>query len=582
MLIFRQTQLIRMPKPARARESALRATWEKLDAQLASGHALIQRKRANLSKLEEERDEATSEEEKKFLATSIKASQLDLDGDLAFFKDLEADNAATKLAIQEELNESDTEPGDEDINTGSKITREFGSSRQETYILREVDKEVEKRMREMEKEVDKEVEKRMREERQEASLTATNSRMDRLITALSEARGPSTSGAEARDREGPGGERRGRTLGQTPTFVTGQSDFITHIESFKDFVDLNDITQEDKVKRLFLTTLDQKARMRCAGLEPNKTPCLEMSAKEYIARLQEQFVPRATLLIVQQAFHDLKQKPAELATDYLLAKWGHFRRGWSRPNAPFSFYYEAATIGLYDEALRNEVFRDVISCPDSNDLAEMNAAFQRYLEKVQQVLAYVRRTTNVTNPDARGLGITGQPTRVPGKPALGNSEVQLVEQMYEDEEEDGWYSAEEGEEVGELDEQQIAFAEALEDPRFTQLVLEDYHSVGEAETKLCFLCKSPNHLARSCSMRMRNLSGAMSKMGFRPRSSQRGWRGGSRGSQRGWRGGSRGAGRGPARGRPAPLSGFPTQLPAPTMRPLTSAQAGYPRRTQDF
>ena len=46
-----------------------------------------------------------------------------------------------------------------------------------------------------------------------------------------------------------------------------------------------------------------------------------------------------------------------------------------------------------------------------------------------------------------------------------------------------------------MDEQQIAFAEALEDPRFTQLVEHDFHTVGEAETKLCFLCKSPSHLA---------------------------------------------------------------------------------------
>ena len=562
-----------MSKAGKAKEPAPRTTWEKLDARLATGHALIQRKRENLRKLENEREDATSDEERRYLTTSIKAYQLDLEEDLLFFQGLEEDSATTKAAIEEELeNGSDIEPSEDEINPGAKTTREFGSTREETFTLKEVDKMLKT-----------EVEKRVREEKQDASITATNSRMDRLITALSEARGPGTGGAETREREGSaGGERRTRTLGQTPAFVTGQSDFITHIESFKDFIDLNDINQEDKIKRLFLTTLDQKARMRCAGLEPNRTPCLEMSAEAYISRLQEQFVPRATLLIVQQAFHDLRQKPAELATDYLLAKWGHFRRGWSRPNAPFSFYYESATIGLYDEALRNEVFRDVISCPDSNDRTEMNAAFQKYLERVQQVLAYVRRTTNVTNPDGRGLGITGQPTRVPGKPALGNSEVQLVEQIYEDEE-DEWYSAEEGEEVGELDEQQIAFAEALEDPRFTQLVLDDYHSVGETETKLCFLCKSPSHLARSCSMRLRNLSTAMGKMGFRPRGSQRGWRGGSRGSQRGWRGRPRGAGRGPARGRPAPLSGFPTQLPAPgpTMRPITSAQAGY-SRTQDF
>ena len=117
----------------------------------------------------------------------------------------------------------------------------------------------------------------MKEEKQDASITAANSRMDRLITALSEARGPST-GPETRERDVPTGVERRRTLGQTPNFITGESDFITHVESFRDFVELNDINQEDKVKRLFLTTLDQKARMRCAGLEPNRAHCLEMSA----------------------------------------------------------------------------------------------------------------------------------------------------------------------------------------------------------------------------------------------------------------------------------------------------------------
>ena len=548
-----------MPETEKKKSSS-RTAWERLDNRLAQGHDLIQKKRENLHKLETEKEASTNDEERKYLTTSIKAAKLDLEQDVLFFQGLEED----KVAVEEELeNESEDETAEEDEEEANSRRK---PAKGRAFTRKEVDEMLKT-----------EVERRMKEEKQDASITATNSRMDRLITALSEARGP-TTGPETRERDVPTGAERRRTLGQAPNFITGESDFITHVESFRDFVELNDINQEDKVKRLFLTTLDQKARMRCAGLEPNRAPCLEMTADAYIARLQEQFVPRATLLIVQQAFHDLRQKPSELATDYLLAKWGHFRRGWSRPNAPFSFYYEAATIGLYDETLRNEVFREVITCTDSNDRTEMNASFQRYLERVQQVLAYVRRTSNITNPDGRGLGITGQPTKAPGKPALTNSEVEVVEQMYQAEDEE-WYEDEEGEEVGELDEQQIAFAEALEDPRFTQLVDHDFHTVGEAETKLCFLCKSPRHLARQCQMRMRNLSSAMGRMGFRPRGPQRGWRGGA---QRGWRG-SRGSGRGPARGRPAPLSGFPTHLPAPgqTLRPITSAQAGR-QRNQDF
>ena len=383
------------------KESPSMGAWQKLDTRLATMHALIHKKKENLRKLKAEWGASTDEQEKRYMATSIKAARLDLQEDISFFEGLEEDNAATKAVVEEELENATSEEEEDEINLSGKTTREFG---EETFTKKEVDKMLKT-----------EVERRMREEKQDATLTATNSKMDRLITALSEGRGSSSGGAEAREREVPTGGERRRTLGQTPAFVTGQSDFITHIESFKDFIELNDINQEDKIKRLFLTTLDQKARMRCAGLEPGRTPCLEMSADAYIARLQEQFVPRATLLIVQQAFHDLRQKPSELATDYLLAKWGHFRREWSRPNAPFSFYYESATVGLYDEALRNEVFREVITCPDSNDRTEMNAAFQRYLERVQQVLAYVRRTSNITNQPG-WTGSQDNPPRPPGSP----------------------------------------------------------------------------------------------------------------------------------------------------------------------
>ena len=414
--VFRPKQT-RMPETEKKKSSS-RTAWEGLDNRLAQGHDLIQKKRENLHKLETEKEASTNDEERKYLTTSIKAAKLDLEQDVLFFQGLEED----KVAVEEELeNESEDETAEEDEEEANSRRK---PAKGRAFTRKEVDEMLKT-----------EVERRMKEEKQDASITATNSRMDRLITALSEARG-STTGPETRERDVPTGAERRRTLGQAPNFITGESDFITHVESFRDFVELNDINQEDKVKRLFLTTLDQKARMRCAGLEPNRAPCLEMTADAYIARLQEQFVPRATLLIVQQAFHDLRQKPSELATDYLLAKWGHFRRGWSRPNAPFSFYYEAATIGLYDETLRNEVFREVITCTDSNDRTEMNASFQRYLERVQQVLAYVRRTSNITNPDGRGLGITGQPTKAPGKPALTNSEVEVVEQMYQEEDEE--------------------------------------------------------------------------------------------------------------------------------------------------
>ena len=69
------------------------------------------------------------------------------------------------------------------------------------------------------------------------------------------------------------------------------------------------------------------------------------------------FVPKSNLLITQQAFHERRQKSGEIPADYVMSKWSLFKRGWSNPPAPFSFYYEACTAGLLDEALRNEIYQ---------------------------------------------------------------------------------------------------------------------------------------------------------------------------------------------------------------------------------
>ena len=141
--------------------------------------------------------------------------------------------------------------------------------------------------------------------------------------------------------------------------------------------------------------------------------------------------------------------------------------------------------------------------------------------------------------------------------------------------EDSWTwgeeSREESEEIGELNEEEIALVENWEDEKLTKIINEESISVEEAGgpgVKLCFVCRGP-HLARSCPSRLRNVAGAMGRMGVVPRGSYSGWRGGRRG-----RGGSRGA----SRGRSGSLSGFPVQLPPPqSSRPITSSQAGHKR-----
>ena len=161
------------------KESPSMAAWQKLDSRLAMMHALIHKKKENLHKLEAEWGASTDEEEKRYMATSIKAARLDLQEDINFFQD----NAATKAVLEEELENATSEEEEEEIDLSGKTTGE------ETFTKKEVDKMLKT-----------EVERRMREEKQDATLTATNSKMDRLITALSEGRGSSSGGAEARER----------------------------------------------------------------------------------------------------------------------------------------------------------------------------------------------------------------------------------------------------------------------------------------------------------------------------------------------------------------------------------------------
>ena len=106
-----------------------------------------------------------------------------------------------------------------------------------------------------------------------------NSKFDRLCSALAEGRrdGGKEPGEDGFSRGPTMFPERKRILGTLPSFVTGTTDFQLHLEAFRDFCELNDLTDNPmKVKRMFLTTLDQTARLRCSGLEPDRAPCNTM------------------------------------------------------------------------------------------------------------------------------------------------------------------------------------------------------------------------------------------------------------------------------------------------------------------
>ena len=88
--------------------------WSKLDNRLAAMEDLIHKKQANLKQLEEEHAVSLDEQEKKYMSTSIKAAKLDLEDEIKFFEGLMEDSAATKAAVEGELESSASEEEEEE------------------------------------------------------------------------------------------------------------------------------------------------------------------------------------------------------------------------------------------------------------------------------------------------------------------------------------------------------------------------------------------------------------------------------------------------------------------------------------
>ena len=529
--------------------NVIKKSLEAMEQNVSQSKIMLESRVKSLGEMKRKRSEAENDEERRELKIAIDSLENIISTDKSALADLDA---ACK-ELREEFNKAEEEKEEVDQEEEDRISLEDQESetgeKKKTFTREELEAEVTKR-----------------------GVAFLSFKFDRLCSALAEGKEKEESGEERPSRGPSAAPERKRILGTLPSFVTGTTDFQLHLEAFRDFCELNDLTDNPmKVKRMFLTTLDQTARLRCSGLEPDRPPCNAMGFVEYLDRLKEMFVPKANLLITQQAFHKRRQKSGEIPADYVMSKWSLFKRGWSNPPAPFSFYYEACTAGLLDEALRNEIYREQVRCDDSSDRTLLNAAFQSYLERVQQCVAYIRRTCGTSNPSSRGLGVVGQGTNLGAKPTTSQSISEVDEDSWTWGEED-W---EEPEEVGELNEEEIALVENWEDDKLTRIINEESTSVEEAGgpgVKLCFVCRGP-HLARACPQRLRNVAGAMGRMGVVPRGSSSGWRGSRRG-----RGGSA---RGASRGRSGSLSGFPYQLPPPqTSRPISSSQAGH--RRADF
>ena len=329
-----------------------------------------------------------------------------------------------------------------------------------------------------------------------------------------------------RGEVGPPGPRK--MLGTLPSFISGSSDFILHLKSFKDFIEINEITDVGKTKRLFLNTFDQVSRMRCSSIDPGLPPHNLSTLADFYDAVRDLFIPKSEMQILRQAFYDHRQGAKVIAMDYMMEKWSKYKRAWN--NAPFSFFFENCTSGLYNEELRHEVYRKIIDCDNPANEVAMAQAFAEYVEHVQECTAYVRRTVKHGNPDIQGLsvsaqkaeGASGQTERLGVREVIEKGSEDYLEQVFE-EDEDGDPAE------YELDEEQIALVESLEDPFFTEMINKDPASFEEmGDSRRCFICNSENHIARFCGQRL-EMRKPFLRRAMRGGSSWRGGRGDRRG-----------------------------------------------------
>ena len=330
----------------------IKKSLQTMEQKCADYKTMLANRVRSLSEMKRKQSEAETDEERRELKIAIDSLENIIETDKTTLFDMDAACKELREEFDKAEEESvDQDPDDERLSIDDQVSETEGKAN--TFRREELEAEFTRR-----------------------GVASLNSKFDRLCSALAEGRrdGGKEPGEEGSSRGPSMVPERKRILGTLPSFVTGTTDFQLHLEAFRDFCELNDLLDNPmKVKRMFLTTLDQTARLRCSGLEPDRAPCNTMGFVEYLDRLKEMFVPKANLLITQQAFHERRQKSGEIPADYVMSKWSLFKRGWSNPPAPFSFYYEACTAGLLDEALRNEIYREQIRCEDSSDRTLLNA-----------------------------------------------------------------------------------------------------------------------------------------------------------------------------------------------------------------
>ena len=242
----------------------MKKSLETMEKNVKISKKLLEDRVNSLDEMKRNRQEAETEGEKRELKIAIEALENIIDTDRAAIADMEV--ACKDLREDFDKAEAEREAQDDEDNISDMDLASEAEEKEKTYTKRELEAEIVKR-----------------------GVGTLSFQFDKLCQALAEGeeeKRKKDSDEDGFSRRPPLVPERKRILGTLPSFVTGTTDFQLHMEAFRDFCELNDLTDNPlKVKRLFLTSLDQTARLRCAGLEPDKPPCNTMGHIEYLNRL---------------------------------------------------------------------------------------------------------------------------------------------------------------------------------------------------------------------------------------------------------------------------------------------------------
>ena len=243
----------------------MKKTLETMEKNVKVSKKLLEERVNSLDEMKRNRQEAATDEERRELKIAIESLENIIDKDKAAIADLEAsckdlreefDKAEAERVAEAAEDHISASPSIPDMDRAAR-TEEWPEEGERTYTKKEFEAEMLRR-----------------------GVGTLSYQFEKLCQALAEGeeeKRKKDSEEDSFSRRPPSAPERKRILGTLPSFVTGTTDFQLHLEAFRDFCELNDLTDNPlKVKRLFLTSLDQTARLRCAGLEPDKPPCNTM------------------------------------------------------------------------------------------------------------------------------------------------------------------------------------------------------------------------------------------------------------------------------------------------------------------